>query len=490
MTEAQTQHPTHKRHGFTPARLAREWRRTALSFVVGLIVLILIQFPAVEQSFLGAPDRDMMETAFQLRSDLIAGVAEPVLFLDIDDRTLAKLSTGPFAMPPDTVPRGVIANLLDFIRTAPPAQTPRVVVLDVDIAQPPSDGPAGVQKLQAELTQWATSPTAPPLIISRQTYPASLFGLANGDSVLPNSDYDGVVNRAPNIYWASPKVLGDQNGIIREFTPYECAASQTGVQPLYSAALLAYPFAERDPKVLAAAPVRHWIQDGVDHCRKEPSVPLVHGERIDYHFSLDLGFRGRVWPNLNPAWPGFKTCGDSDTAILRRLSVIDVIDALQAGGDVDHELLCQRVVMIGGTNASADDFVQTPLNEMNGSVVLANAIRGLELSHGGLRPIPLPFQVVLLLLVCLAFSASALASERAKQHYRSLRRRRKQHNVRERLAFVWLNPLFMNGMIAIGAHLLGIGVLLITLNFGMWGFVSAPAFAVAITETIQEFFDG
>ena len=170
--------------------------------------------------------------------------------------------------------------------------------------------------------------------------------------------------------------------------------------------------------------------------------------------------------------------------------MIDIVDAVRAGGDLDHALLCQRVVMIGGTNASAVDFVQTPLNEMNGSVVLANAIRGLELSHGGLRPIPLVLQIFSLLLVCIAFSASALASERAKHHYRSLRRRRKQHTFRQRLAFVWLNPLFMNGMIAVAAHLLGIGILLISLNFGLWGFLSAPAFAVAITETLQEFFDG
>jgi CHASE2 domain-containing sensor protein len=188
------------------------------------------------------------------------------------------------------------------------------------------------------------------------------------------------------------------------------------------------------------------------------------------------------------AW--LQTCGDSDAAILRRLSVIDIVDAVRAGGDIDHGLLCQRIVMIGGTNAGASDFVQTPLNEMNGSVVLANAIRGLELSHGGLRPIPMPFQVVLLFLVCLAFSASALASERAKRHYRTLRRRRKQHNLRERLTFIWLNPIFMNGMIAFGAHLLGIIMLLVTLNFGMWGFLSAPVFAVAITQTLQEFSDG
>jgi hypothetical protein len=98
--------------------------------------------------------------------------------------------------------------------------------------------------------------------------------------------------------------------------------------------------------------------------------------------------------------------------------------------------------------------------------------------------------VLLLLLVCVAFSVCDVASQRIKKHHRSLRRRKGQHTWRQRLAFVALNPLFMNTMIAIGAHVLGIGLLLVTLNFGFWGFISAPAFAVAITETIQEFSDG
>ncbi|MFI4974926.1 MAG: hypothetical protein ACHP84_10340, partial [Caulobacterales bacterium] len=39
-------------------------------------------------------------------------------------------------------------------------------------------------------------------------------------------------------------------------------------------------------------------------------------------------------------------------------------------------------------------------------------------------------------------------------------------------------------------HRLGIALLVISLNFGLWGFLSAPAVAAAITETIQEFTDG
>ena len=490
MTDAQTIHPSQKRWAWPRDLLGGERRRGAISFSVGLIVLLLIQIPAVEQSFIGAPDREMIQSAFELRSDLVGGTAEPALFLDIDDRTLNRLSPAPFAPPLDTVPRGAVADVLDFIRTAPPAQVPRVVVLDVDVAQPSSDGPNGVDRLQASLASWAASNTAPPLIIARQAFPASLFGLNSQVSVLPDSPYDDVVQRAPNIFWSTPKVLADQNGVIREFAPFECVQTHTGVSPLYSAALLAYQFAERDPNVLAHAPAKHWIEDGVSHCRTQPGVHLGHGERIDFHISLDLGFNGRVWPNLSPQWPGFKTCDNSDKAIFRRLSVIDIVDALRAGGDISHDPLCQRVVLIGGTNASAGDFVQTPLNEMNGTVVLANAIRGLELTHGGLRPIPLFFQIVLLFVISLAFIASASARERAKHHHKVLRNSPHKRRLGHRVAIISLNPIVLNGMIAILAHLIGIGLLLVSLNFGLWGFLSAPAFAVAITETIQEFLNG
>ena len=490
MTDAQTIPTSQKRWAGALALLSRERRRAAISFTVGLIVLLLIQIPAVEQSFLGAPDREMIQSAFELRSDLVGGTAAPALFLDIDDRTLSKLSAAPLAPPLETAPRAAIADVLDFIRTAPPAQAPRVVVLDVDVAQPSSDGPTGVDRLQSALTNWAKSSSTPPLIIARQAFPASLFGQTSDVPILPDSPYDSVVQSAPNIFWATPKVVVDQNAVVREFTPFECVQTRAGIQPLYSAALLAYQFAERDPNVLAHASARHWIDDAVQHCRAQPGVSLGHGERIDFHISLDLGFTGRVWPNLSPRWPGFRTCDASDRAIFRRLSVIDIVDALRAGGDISHDLLCQRVVLIGGTNASAGDFVQTPLNEMNGTAVLANAIRGLELTHGGLRPIPLPFQVVLLMLVVMAFTFSAMATEQAKHHHKTLRNSPHKRELGHRLAIISLNPLVLNGTIALFAHLVGIGLLLVSLNFGLWGFLSAPAFAVAITETIQEFIDG
>jgi CHASE2 domain-containing sensor protein len=470
-------------------RLGKERRRIGTSFAVGLIVLLLIQFPVVEQSFLGGPDREMTETAFKLRSDVIGGTADPVLFFDIDDRTLSRLSPAAFSIPVETTPRGLLADLLEFVRAAPAAQAPRAVLLDVDVAQPASDGPAGVARLQAALSDWAASPTAPVLVISRQSFPPSLFPTGGNVPVLPATPYDDIVRRAPNIFFATAKVLGDQSGVIREFVPYECVLTTAGVKPLYSDALIVYEFAERDQATLKNAPARRWVQRAETHCRTRPSAALIHGERIDYHISLDLSFSSRVWPDLDPRWPGFKSCDRADKAIFRRLSAIDILDALRAGAAISHDVLCQRIVLIGGTNGSEADFLQTPLSEMNGTVVLANAIRGLELTRGGLQPIPLIIQVMLLALVSVAFAASAVARESVRNRYHSLRGSPKKRRIEQWIGIILLSPLAVNAIIALAAHLAGVGLLLVTLNFGRWGFLSAPAFAVAITETIQDFLD-
>ena len=467
-----------------------------LSFGVGLIVLLLIQIPTVEQSFVGAPDRQMIETAFWMRADITGGVAEPVLFYGSrrSDAQPARPAVHRFraaavdnSARSNRRPPGVHAR-----RTA--ATAPRAVVLDVDIAQPASDGPDGVERLRKVLAAWAATKTAPALIIAREAYPAAAFGIDRPQLALPDTPYDSIVLPAPNIFWSEPSVQADLNGVIREFLPYQCVISSrdpnSAPSPLYSTALLAYQFAERDQKVLEHAPARHWMTEAATHCQTQSDAQPWHGELIDFHISLERGFLGRVWPDLSPAWPGFRQCGRDDPAIFRRLSAIDILDAIRSGGDVSRALLCQHVVIIGGTSASGGDFVQTPLNEMNGSVVLANAIRGLELSHGGLRPIPLIFQVLLLLVVTLLMSATNLATARARRHYRRLRRGTHKATLGRRLAIIPLNPIIFNGLIVLAAHGLGIGLLMVSLNFGYWGFLSAPVIAAALTQTLQEFGGG
>ena len=185
----------------------------------------------------------MLSNAFKIRADVIVGHGDPAVLLDIDDRTLRDQQYQPLPSgwePNASAPRALIAELLEYVRAAPAAKAPKAVVVDVDLGAPTPGDAAGVDKLKKALTDWAATPTAPTLIIAREAFPPSVVGLQGSVLALPTTAYDDVVATAPNIYWSTVKVLADYSGVVHEFLPFQCVQQNGRVQPLYSAALLAY----------------------------------------------------------------------------------------------------------------------------------------------------------------------------------------------------------------------------------------------------------
>jgi CHASE2 domain-containing sensor protein len=464
------------------------YRRFILSFIAGLVVLGAMRIPWVNESAFGEPDRQMMEMAFKIRADLIHG-GDPALLVDIDDDTIASVrdTTGPPRAPAATAPRMILANVLEYIRTSPAQQAPQVVVMDVDLATPTPGDEAGAVKLHQVLADWAKTPSAPPLILARQSFPASLMGGQPGALILPATDFDDVVTPAPNIYWGNVKMMADQNSVVREFLPYECVVGPDGkTSPLYSASLLAYGFLQQG-RIPQDAPVRQWMERAEPDCRGGTHVPILHGELINYHLSLGKGENARVWPELLPTWKGFSTCGPgTDTAIFRRLSAADIA---AAGPDADHGIICQRMVVIGGTNAAASDFEQTPLNEMAGPVIIVNSARGLELSNGGLKRVPLFVQLTVLFVVSAMITTGFWITRKIRENYLHLKSRHEKQTLAVRLRLLPFNPVVLNFVFAFAAHWFGVGLLLLSLNLGYWGYLSASAFASAAVGAMQEFAD-
>jgi CHASE2 domain-containing sensor protein len=476
-------------------RISRShWRRFIVSSVVGLMILGVMRLPAVDRSMLGQPDREMMETAFKMRADLGGGVADPALLIDIDDSSLAgslpQAAQGNMpAAPSATTPRAIVADVLEYIRTAPANEAPKAVLLDMDVATPTPGDEAGVAKLRTVLDAWARTPTAPMLAMSRESFPDNVYGGQGNSLVLPATPYDDIVWPASNIEWGTPKVLGDQNGVMREVLPYECVRTAVGTRPLYSVALQAYN-ALQNGQIPPDAPVSNWLNNAKKNCEMAQPPPIIHGELINYHLSLGKGENSRVWPDLPPTWPGFKTCGqDTDHAIFRRLSAADVAAAGQAGAEASHAVLCGRLVLIGGTNYVASDFQQTPLNEMSGTVILANATRGLQLSNGGLRRVPWPIQISTLLLVSLMITGGFTVTRRIRDHYLGLKDKHRHSSIWVRLRLTPFNPVVLNWAFAFAAHWFGISLLIFAMGHGYWGYLSAPAFAAAATGAMQEFAD-
>jgi hypothetical protein len=199
-----------------------------------------------------------MTTAFRLRSDVFVGKGNPVLLLDIDNATISEIAARtPRRAPSASVPRGILADLLQYILTAPPGRGAKVVMLDIDIASPTPGDEQGEARLHKVFETWAIDRNAPTLIISREAFPAELVGGAGSVPILPTSGYDDVIAKAPNIYWGEVKTFMD-NGAAEEFLPYECVQTQGNVEPLFASPLLAYGALENG-KIARNAPVRWWM---------------------------------------------------------------------------------------------------------------------------------------------------------------------------------------------------------------------------------------
>ncbi|HEY9219926.1 MAG TPA: hypothetical protein VIO94_17910, partial [Phenylobacterium sp.] len=94
-------------------------RRFALTFGVGALITLMLQFSFFERSALGQLDRTMLDSAFELRRDLVRAQADPVLFIDIDDDTVStrdKAATGWPRAPEPRTDRALVASLLEYVR--------------------------------------------------------------------------------------------------------------------------------------------------------------------------------------------------------------------------------------------------------------------------------------------------------------------------------------------------------------------------------------
>jgi hypothetical protein len=360
------------------------------------------------------------------------------------------------------------------------------VIVDVDFATPTPGDDAGAADLHKVLAAWAQTPSAPPLLLARQSFPASaITSDTSGKLLLPATDYDDVVVPAPNIFWVIVKMISDENSVIREFRPYECDVGPDGkTTPVFSAPMVAYGFMVQG-KIPANAPVNQWTRQAAADCAGPPHPPIQYGELIDYHLELGEGENDRVWPDMPPNWPGAAVCGpNADRAVFRRLSAADVA---AAGPDADHGVICQRLVVVGGTNQAASDFEQTPFNDMAGPVIMINAARGLELSHGGLKVVPLWLQLTTIVVMSGLITVGFWLARKLRDHYTRLKSRHRERALIVRLQVLPFNPVLLNYVFAFAAYGVGIGLLLLSLNLGYWGYLSAPAFASAAVGAVQEF---
>ena len=457
----------------------------------------LLQIDGIERSFLGAPDREMLQTAFKLRDGVARGSGDPVLWLDIDYEALKDVAllqgansplvgnklTGPMA----SVPRQAIASALSYARH--PSAT--MVLLDVDIAWGTADE-ASESKLEAQLKAWAGDPQAPLLVLAREVLDIQ------GTPTLMATRFDAIVNNSPNIVFAGVNMLSGAGG-IREFVADQCLGSN-GLSASHLPSAVTYAMAAqtayrgtqssvlssraRTIKAQVSGQTASILADCEAQRQGKTKLWLQQG-LVSWHIGYNYPRTLKAAP-VSKNWPHNNICQLSGPPLSAgRISVSDVMSAPKEASTAP---LCRRLIIIGADNVITQDRAATPIGMLPGPIILANAMRG----HFDTGPIMRQsweversiLQIVLLVVTVIGVVASfGWVSKVRLCLKQELNTPPTRWRIANQVGLFFTHPLCFKFVVAFTTFWFGALVTAFSLELGFWGLLSAPAYLATLFET-------
>jgi CHASE2 domain len=482
--------------------------------IVAFGLFAALQFPDVKQSFIGTPDRAMVDFAFKMRRGQVGGTADPVLWLDMDQASLEdhfreQQGRGAFdVVPPDQrglpngAPRDIIASLLTYSRSGSSVNFARgasLVVLDTFLAWD-SGNEAAERELMAALEAWAGDTNAPMLgLVQAHISPADSVGPYV--HVLP-SRYDAIVARAPNIVWVHPSVTKDDANIVREYHPYLCVIQNKpdGTQgPVGSPSVAAFAaFVQKidranpaDSQTQRNQKVREALAQGQEEfnpsCNGHSRL-ASHSVPIKYHIGYSIADKAAAARQLDQAWKHSAKCGVPPA--LTRLPSAGFTDPSQSP---DIAPLCGHMVIIGANNDLLPDVARTPIGQaLPGPVVLANTMRSALFDLDTARQLKdwqrIALQSLLLLILVSIQVPIAKWLETRHLYYESITPAAKfPASFARFVKWVLTHPLVMKFWLPVVGSFIGLAFTLWGLDYGFYAIVSAPVYAVALVAAWRQF---
>ena len=452
----------------------------------------LLQIDGIERSFLGAPDREMLQAAFKLRDGVARGSGDPVLWLDLDYDTLlayaqAQGRPSPVSMagnsgPSGMIPRKILASALTYARK--PGAT--LVLLDVDVSWGAPD-PIGEALLEAELKAWSADPNAPLLVLARE-----IIALPSGPT-LTATRFDAIVSSSPNIAFGGVAMLSGGGG-VREFVANQCYLSPHNTPMILpsavafaDAAQAAYRTAPALPLQSGAAAIKLMVMrataaDATKFCAPEVKMTNQNG-MVSWHI-------GYAYPStiraaaVSATWPHKSACDLS--APPQSATRISVADILLDPQNASAAPLCRRLVIIGGDNAITKDRTSSLIGMLPGPIILANAMRGHfdtgPIVRGNWSALRLGFQLFLLTVtvIGIVWVFEGIAKLRLRLLTATVTR------PGGKLLLFLTHPLCFKFVVAFVTFAFGVLVTALSLELGFWGLLSAPAYFATLFEAWKQ----
>jgi len=371
------------------------WKRLAINMVIGLLILLLLQFVIPDSRFMHETEDLGIDWVMKMRRDTVQ-VKEAPLFvlLDIDEYTYQKWQE-PFLTPRD--------KLLKLLKFAVEGQ-PQMIIVDIDLSYS-SNHPSkeSLPKLDQDLydffaqyeDKYCLKTRCPHILLTRGfKAPQSQHDyfeqrLSFLEVAVANSQY---------IHWASTLFDLERDNVLRRWRLWEitCTKNQPAVIPsiqLLAAALVKNPTTgniQITSKLNEIKPT-----DCKNANAMTPTAPFLLGD-FNIHFSPTRLDRRIIY---NISWQGGAT-----HHILSTQAVHKITDNNQP---IDNEFLQGSITVIGGSYLDSRDTYATPIGRMPGTMVIINAIHSL-LQYGELKTLSLweilLIQAALIFVMSLVFA--------------------------------------------------------------------------------------
>ena len=410
---------------------------------VGIAVLIAVVIAFFHQHhWLVRLENSAMDTMMEFNQGLPrmsdAGSADPMqfTFLDIDDASYRGWGE------PYHVPRDKILKLIKFAAEA----NARLTVLDIDLSREGVDADDD-RRLAAYLTQYGKGVAHPPLILVRTFYsgePGDRQWVDIRPSFLDEFEFP------TSVHWAQPLFKATLwDGVIRHWhlIKFGCLNGRLVLVPatqLIAAALLSAGDVSSVNRYADLNVVRMENCNNADSAANAITFRDAGGRSEVFSPEAELGQR------LIYTIPWKSPAPDLITVPAQLIT--------ESPHDLSGDLIRNRVVIIGASFADSRDIHRTPIGEMPGALIIANAIKSLT-HYGQVRPPPALSHWVekLFLILVAAWAFSRLTS---------------------------LIAVFVAGAIIIGAL---VPISFYFFKYGLWVDFAIPLLAMVIHRAVAEY---
>ncbi|MFO1049893.1 MAG: CHASE2 domain-containing protein [Geminicoccaceae bacterium] len=364
------------------------------------IVFETLVFLAFEQGYFYSERNSITDKVANLfRGHAPPGSQRPIIFIDIDDETYNNYLDRPAMLPRDQITK--IAQVLTPPESEnvedlnPAAGRPLVVLFDIDFSAP-STPSKNDEDLQGALARLGGSI---PVVLVESAYRADQEG-KNGCRVGDQAPFDPSKKEGRNVNCGTASLHRADDHVIRKFPLWTLSCNGRSASITPSAPLLTAAFALHDPVARSQPgadpnPVAR-SQLEADLKVAVPSDCELRGDRYATvtlggfaNGTFDIDVREPMTP-IDFAIP--PSAGDSPTIdrsqwgngneqvpLLRRVSAETI---LRNAGSVAPTFFDGSIVIVGGSFSDSKDLHPTPVGEMPGALILANAINTLLAYQG------------------------------------------------------------------------------------------------------------